>query len=589
MRLLFLLFLPTLLAAALPQPVVPDKVSDVFVPAAFATQQIDGFLGERMRINREDRLLRLDETGVMEGFEHRPGKQDWIGEHAGKFLDAAINAWQYSHDERVKALMDRVDRRLVAAQLPDGYLGTYTDDKRWTSWDVWTHKYDLIGLLHYYRATGGQPSLAACRKIGDLLVRTFGDHPGQRDIILAGEHVGMAATSVLEPMVMLYRYTGDRRYLEFCYYITRAWEQPNGPKIISSLLATGSVFQTANAKAYEMLSNLVGLADLYRVTGDTRFLAPLNLAWEDIVARRLYISGTASAHEHFTANDKMPADEKAEVGEGCVTVTWIQLNLQLLRLTGESKYGDQIERSVFNQLLAAQNPANGDICYFTPLNGRKRPTPGINCCVSSEPRGISLIPETVWGTRNQGPAILQYAPGRFTTAAAAITSQTDFPASGHVTLTVTPVTKPRFTLYLRVPEWTRHFTASVGGRAYTGHAGEFLSIDRAWKPGDQVDIAMEMSVDLISGGRTYPQSIAVQRGPQVLALEAQLNPQLASLDAAAPKSPLLAGLHFADASAGLPKSGPFHEAFAMDGSRGERLVLVPFADAQDYRVWLSKP
>ncbi len=584
-----LLFSVALLAAAPPKPAVPDKVPDLFTPAPFGAQEIGGLLAERMRVNLEDRLLHLDETGVIEGFQHRPGKQDWIGEHAGKFLDAAANTWEYTHDARLKTLMDRVAAELIAAQMPDGYLGTYTADKRWTSWDVWVHKYDLIGLLSYYRVTGDAASLQAARGIGDLLVRTFGDQPGQRDIIAGDPQAGMASTSVLEPMVLLYRYTGKRSYLDFCYYITRAWQQPNGPHIIDSLMTNGSVFLTANAKAYEMLSNLVGLAELYRTTGEVRFLSPIKIAWEDIAARRLYISGTASSSEHFQDNDVLPADEKAEVGEGCVTVTWMQLNLQLLRLTGESKYGDQLERTVFNQLLAAQNPANGQICYFTPLNGRKKPGPGISCCVSSEPRGISLIPKTAWGLRGGGLAVIQYVPGHLKTSVAAIDSATGFPASGHVTLTVHPGSRSNFPLFLRVPDWTRRFVATVGDASYVGHPGEFLPIARAWRPGDRVEIDMEMTVDLISGGKTYPNSVAIQRGPQVLALESVLNPLLAHPEAAAPKGAAIASLNLHDASAQLPASWPFHEAFAVDSKSGPPLVLVPFADATDYRVWLAKP
>src|SRR5215469_6199123 len=86
----------------------------------------------------------------------------------------------------------------------------------------------LIGLLSYYEATGYTPALESARRTGDLLARSFGSEPGQRDIITAGEHVGMAATSVLEPMVNLDRFTGDRRYLDFCAYLVRAWDQPNG-------------------------------------------------------------------------------------------------------------------------------------------------------------------------------------------------------------------------------------------------------------------------------------------------------------------------------------------------------------------------
>ena len=396
----------------------------------------------------------------------------------------------------------------------------------------------------------------------------------------------MAATSVLEPMVTLYRYTGFQEYLAFCYYLTRAWEQPNGPHIISSLVAHGSVFETANAKAYEMLSNLVGLTELYRVTGEPRFLAPINIAWEDITTHRLYISGTSSSAEHFQADGQLPADQKDHVGEGCVTVTWMQLNLELLRLTGESKYGDQLERTIFNQLLAAQNPANGDICYFTPLNGHKDSSPGLSCCVSSEPRGISLIPETVWGDRSDGVAVMQYVSGRATTRAATLESRTDFPATGRVTLIVTPVAASEFTLYLRVPEWTHHFVATVAGKQSVGTPGEFVQIHRKWKAGDQVNIDMDMTVQLLSGGRSYPNSVAIQRGPQVLALESELNPDVAALAKASPKSVIPSELKLRSATLTAP---PAREAFAVESKNGPPLILIPFADATDYRVWLSKP
>ena len=190
-------------------PAVPEKAADRFTPAAFDRQRIEGILGERMRVNLEGRLLHVDEKGLIDCFAHRPGPQDWAGEHAGKFLHAAANTWLYTGDGRLKTLMDRIARNLIATQLADGYLGTYTDDKRWTSWDVWVHKYDLLGLVSYYQATGYEPALEASRKAGDLLVRTFGTGPGQHDIIAAGTHVGMAATSVLEAMVNLYRFTGD--------------------------------------------------------------------------------------------------------------------------------------------------------------------------------------------------------------------------------------------------------------------------------------------------------------------------------------------------------------------------------------------
>ena len=425
-------------SAAMPKPAVADKVQDKFVPAAYDAQKIEGLLGDRMRTNLKGRLLHVDENGLIGGFQKRPGTHPWIGEHVGKFLHAAANTYEYSHDEKLKELMDRLAKELIATQLPDGYLGTYSDDQRWTSWDVWVHKYDLIGLLSYYQVTGYEPALEASKKVGDLLARTFGDQPGQRDIIKAGTHVGMAATSVLEPICMLYRYTGDKKYLDFAYYLVRSWDQPHGPKIIDSLLKTGSVYKTANAKAYEMLSNIVGLVDLYRLTGDEKFFKVAQIAWDDVAKNRLYISGTASSHEHFQENGKLPADDSADVGEGCVTVTWIQLGWQLLRITGEHKYADELERTVFNQLLAAQNPQNGNICYFTPLIGRKNATPGINCCVSSEPRGISMIPQLTWGALDGGIAVLLYTQGSVNIDGNKLIEQTNFPDTGKVTFYVQP-------------------------------------------------------------------------------------------------------------------------------------------------------
>jgi DUF1680 family protein len=588
-----LLTLPAFAAPPARAPVVPDKIADQFTPAAFDRQHIEGILGERMRVNLEGRLLRVDETALIDCFQHRPGPQDWAGEHAGKFLHAAANTWLYTGDQRLKTLMDRMARNLIAAQLPDGYLGTYTDDKRWTSWDVWVHKYDLLGLLAYYQATGDEPALGASRKIGDLLVRTFGTGPGQRDIIAAGTHVGMASTSVLEAMVNLYRFTGDLRYLNFCEYLVRSWDQPNGPKIIASLLSTGSVFHTANAKAYEMMSNLVGLVELYRITGKEEYLKPAEIAWKDIVAHRLYVTGTTSSSEHFQDDLVLPGEEAANVGEGCATVTFLQLTWQLLRSTGQPQYADQLEQTVYNALLGAQDPRNGDICYFTPLDGKKSPTPGVNCCVSSEPRGISMIPQLAWGRRGEGAAILFYVPGRVSVdtaaGAVAIESRTNYPVDGAVELTVDPSKAVRFPLYLRVPAWTAHFEAIAGGRTYQGEPGAWLTIDRQWAPGDSVKIEIDLTTRVVAGGPSYPYNVAVARGPQFLALESTLNRGVVDLQAAGPRT---AQLKLTDVAGELPATWAGKQAYRMEGlvaGKPKELVLVPFADARTYRVWLLRP
>jgi DUF1680 family protein len=571
------------LFSAVPQPAVPDKIKDRFIPARYEDQEMAGFLAERMRVNLEGRLLHVDEEALLKGFEKRPGSHPWIGEHVGKYLHAAANTYRYTHDERLKKQMDRMARRLIASQSPDGYLGTYTDDQRWTSWDVWVHKYALIGLLSYYQLTGYTPALDASKKVGNLLCRTFGDGPGQRDIIAAGTHVGMAATSVLEPIVMLYRYSGDKRYLDFAQYLVHSWDQASGPKIVATLLEIGSVYKTANAKAYEMMSNLVGLVDLYRMTGEERFLKAAQIAWKDIASKRLYVTGTTSSKEHFRDDFDLPGSDVADVGEGCATVTWLQLSWQLLRLTGEQRYADELERSVYNQLLAAQDPSNGNICYFTPLVGHKNPTPGINCCVSSEPRGISMIPQLAWGALDDGIAVLFYTGGKVTVNGTTLLSETNFPDSGKVSLTVQPGTATRFPIYLRVPYWASGFTASVGNQKLEGTPGQFIKLERDWKPGEKIGIDMDLGVHIIEDAKSYPGSMAIQRGPQVLALDLDSNPDIAYLHLAAPKSTK------------LKQTAP--RKFRIDGEMVGRdakkkpveMALVPFTEASTYRIWMAKP
>jgi DUF1680 family protein len=333
--------------------------------------------------------------------------------------------------------------------------------------------------------------------------------------------------------------------------------------------------------------------ELYRVTGKAEYLKPAEIAWKDIVAHHLYVSGTTSSSEHFQDDAVLPGEESSNVGEGCATVTFLQLTWQLLRATGEPQYADQLEQTVYNALLGAQDPANGNICYFTPLDGRKSPTPGINCCVSSEPRGISMIPELAWGRRGDGAAIVFYAPGRASVDTAAgpvaIESRTNYPLTGAVELTVNPAKSARFPLYLRVPSWTAHYEAVAGGRTYQGEPGGWLTIEREWTPGDSVKIAIDLTTRVVPGGPSYPYSVAIARGPQFLALDSAVNRGLADMQAAGPRT---AQVKLIDVSDQLPTTWIGKQAYRMEGlvaGKPRDLVLVPFADARTYRVWLLRP
>jgi len=586
-----------------PVPVVAEAVAERFVPLALESQQLGGLLAARMHANTEGRLLHLDATGCLAGFLERnsAGHFDsaWAGEHAGKFLDAACMALRYRESEALRQLAEHVARTLLASQEPDGYLGTYPAARRWTGWDVWVHKYNLIGLLSYYELTGDHEALRACHAVGNLLVRTFGEAPGQRDILEAGEHVGMAALSVLEPMCRLYRFTGDERQLEFCRYLLRAGEGPRGPRIVAALTAGASVDQVANGKAYEMLSNLNGLTDLYRLTGDVALLEAVLRGWDDIVRHQLYRTGALSAAEHFQPEGRLLTLQSSNVGEMCVTVTWLQLNFRLLRLTAEARFGHEIERTVFNQLLAAQDARTGDISYYTSWVGPKEFTSALLCCVSSGPRAIALLPQLVWGLDRGALFVNLYAPGRARLEPGGVPvevrSETNFPADGRVAFTVEAQRPAPLTIRLRVPEWVTRFRATLGGRTFAGSPGRLLDITHTWVPSDRLDIEMDMPVELGPGGPRYPDYRFLQRGPQLLALERSLNPDVPYLHRVAlddEKRPAVSLVRRAGRSKGAP-------AYAIDALVGvpsgggplrlERraVALVPFADSLDGRVWMT--
>lgn len=587
------------------EPLVAERVPERFTSLAFEAQQLGGLFAARMGTNVEARLLQIDEKAILSGFVHRDqaGEFDgaWVGEHAGKFLDAACNALRYRHHAELRSSADRVARTLISSQDPDGYLGTYPTARRWQGWDVWVHKYNLIGLLSYYELTADPAALQACRGMGDLLCRTFGDSPGQRDIIAAGEHIGMAATSVLEPMCRLYRFTGEPRHLDFCRYVVRAYDQPNGPRIVSTLLLSGSVYGTANGKAYEMLSNFNGLVDLYRLTGETRLLDAVLRGWDDIVQHQLYRTGSLSAREHFQPRGRLLTLPSSNVGETCATVTWLQLNWRLLRLTGEARFGQEIERTVYNHLLAAQDPHNGNISYYTSWVGPKECTNSILCCVSSGPRGIALIPQLVWGLEKSALIVNLYTPGRvrfqMEGVAVEVVLETAFPSDGVVRLTVSAERTTHFTVRLRVPEWANVFEVSIGERKLAGTPGRMLDVSRTWEGASVLDIRMAAPVRVLPGGDSYPDYVSVARGPQVLALERALNPG----------APYLERVCIADDANALPlRSSPVpsgwrgRQVYEMDATVGipadadvlhfkrQSVRLVPFADLVDGTVWLTK-
>lgn len=584
------------------EPIVKHTVPNKANSLALENIKLYGYLNERVYANIFQRLLKIDETGILEAYYNRPGKQTWVGEYTGKYLHAASRAWRYSKNEQLKTQMDRIVDILIACQNKDGYLGTYLPADYWTNWDVWAHKYNMLGLLSYYSVTGCKPALEASIKMGDLLCRTFGEKENQLNIIKSSGHVGMASTSVLEPMTELYRYTGDNKYLDFCYYIVKAYE--DGPKIISTLNTVGRVDKVANAKAYEMMSNLTGIVKMYQVTGDENLIKAADTAWNDISKYRLYITGTASKAELFQDDFVFPASNDDHMGEGCVTTTWLQFSQSLYNLTGDCKYMDEIEKTIYNHLLAAENPGTGCVSYYTALQDKKPYRCSINahCCLASIPRGIAAIPELVYtkSTDNNVFCINMFTAGEFSDnvftkkgkeVPVKCVIDSKFPEEGKVIITLNSAKKANFKLALRVPEWCNKFVANIDGKSIEGTPGKYLYIDRQWNLKTTIQISFDLNVQTLPGGKSYPDCIAVKTGPQILSVDQALNPELKDLDKITIGSVDLELLPKALLPNGWVGSQIYRTKAYYDGAPID-LKLVPFAEASqtegDIRTWIKK-
>jgi DUF1680 family protein len=536
--LITLLSLNSAVAERVPTSVVVGQ--DVYRATDPGQVSMEGFLGNRMELNREGWLKRhtYQADRLLAGFRERPGSISWdkslnaayAGEYVGKWLHAAMLAMENKpNDTTLARRVQEIASGLMDCQTDDGYLGTYLKQDRWGlewehGWDVWVHKYVLIGLLSYYRSTGDERALDTCRGIGDLLIQTFGDD--KRDLIKSGQHAGMASTSLLEPMSLLYQYTGEKKYRQFCEYIVRRADA--GPKFLTNIETTGAVHSVGDRKAYEMMSTYVGLVEHWRATGYERGLNAVKLAWESIARDNLFITG-APASEPYFSRESETFDTLGKCVETCDQVTWIQMNWQLLRATGEPRYAAMLHRHIYNHMLTAQHPDEMKWCYYTYMEGTHYYPPGhqdgytdrMHCCSSSGPRGIALIPSFAYMSGKDTLAINLYETSTFRASVngvpVVVHQETNYPWDGRVTIDLEVDQPTAFDLKLLIPNFAQSATIQVSGSKQNIpiEAGNYATLRRTWSGKTQIVLDLPMPVVAHERDERY----ALSRGPIVLALE----------------------------------------------------------------------
>jgi DUF1680 family protein len=249
----------------------------VLAPAAPESVRISGRLGDKLDLCITNRLLAQDIESVVAPYRAKTetGGADWRCEYWGKWFTSLTLADAYHSTPATREKRDEAAKALIATAAPDGYLGTRVPAHRLEGWDVWGCKYALLGLIADYDRTHDPAVLNAARRQTDVLIAELG--PGKTNIADVGEWNGLPASSVLEPVVLLYERTGEKKYLDFAEHIVACWSVPSkrlpaGMRLVEDALAGKNPDQMCAPKAYEMMSCFEGLCELYRATGEREYL-----------------------------------------------------------------------------------------------------------------------------------------------------------------------------------------------------------------------------------------------------------------------------------------------------------------------------
>jgi uncharacterized protein len=512
-----------------------------------------GVVGERLQANQENWLLQapVANPAMLQMFRDRDRKPrrallPWSGEFAGKYLISAVQGYRLTRDSRLKAFLATFVQDLIDVQDTDGYLGPHPQSERLTGkthdghnlWDLWGHYHCMLGLLLWYQETGDQSALDAASKAADLLCRTFIE-TGKRALHAGAEEMNLAISHIF---CLLYEVTGQERYLRMAREIEKDWETPPAGDYVRTANQGLEFFATPKPR-WESLPHIQAIVELYFLTGEAKYRQAAQHIWHSIKNYDRHNTGGFSSEEQAVGN---PYDPRPI--ETCCVIAWQALSIDLLRMTGDSTIVDEVELTTFNALLGAQHPSGRWWTYNTPMDGVRRASahdivfqahqgaPELNCCSVNAPRALGSLSEWAVMRTEDGIAVNFYGPCRIclgwengapgkNAESVTLTQTTDFPVSGKIELTLSLAQPRPFPLRLRIPAWSRDTQVSVNGEGVSEvRAGSYLVLEREWKEGDTILLALDMSLHIWAGQREQEGRVSLYRGPILLTYDQRFNP-----------------------------------------------------------------
>lgn len=482
-----------------------------------------------------------------------------------KVLEGMAYSYSVSGDKSLKQQMDALISYIAAAQQPDGYLYTpYTLKCRdymnlWCTYDK--ERYDNLSSSHefynmghlyeaavaHYIATGQKNFLDIATKSADHIYGLFG--PGKTEAMPGHEEI---ETGLLK----LYRVTSEPRYLE----LAKTFMERRGHGLMNNdpyFQDQKPVVEQTEAVGHAVRANYLftAMADYAALTGNNAYAAAVDNLWENVVGKKLYITGGMGswpAREAYGENFSLPNNGYAET---CAAIAGVYWNQRMFLLHGEAKYIDVLERILYNGLISGIS-LDGTRFFYPNVLSTKDVGEGYNsghtgrsewfdcsCCPTNDVRFISSVPGYFYAVKNRDIYVNLYVAGEAEIDLGGknvrLVQETEYPWDGRIDITTE--TSGEYALMIRIPGWARN--RPVPGTLYTYADGQnagwdvavnglsvncapvngYCRVARKWKKGDKVTVSLEMKPrTVIADSRVtdLEGQIAVECGPVVYCAEA---------------------------------------------------------------------
>jgi len=528
----------------------------------------------------DDKVEGAEKSHVFENFRIAAGLAQ--GEFYGlvfqdsdlaKWLEAVSYSLTVCPDKELEKRADEIISLLGAAQQPNGYLNTYfiinKDREKFSNLreahELYCAGHFIEAAAAYYEATGKDAFLNIMRKNADLIYELFvtqkkAGYPGHQEIELA--------------LLKLYRVTHDKKYLELagrfinvrgkkpCYFAEEyknigweVWGKPGDDGRYHQAHIPVREQKEAVGHAVRAVYMYTAMADLAAETGDEELYKSCRALWENIVNKKMYITGAIGSNadgEAFTVDYDLPND--SVYGETCASIGLAFFARRMVEIKPSSEYSDILEKLIYNGIISGISLDGKNFFYCNPLevepgisgelHGFKHVLPerpkwyACACCPPNIARFISSLGEYIWG-ENENVIYSHLFIGSkavFKAKNAEITLETDYQNSGKMKYKFSgDITNNEFSFTFRIPEWAGKTTVFVNGVAYDfskDMRDGYCYITRIWRGGDIVTVDFEMPVRRIYTNEKVRHNIgkvAVTRGAVVYCAESADNGELQNL------------------------------------------------------------